>query len=53
MISVQLGTLAVATRATGICRAGELGVCCELYRIGDRPGYSFIFERGGYDGFSP
>ncbi len=53
MISVQLGTLAVATRATGICRAGELGVCYELYRIGDRPGASFIFERGGYDGFSP
>ena len=53
MISVQLGTLAVATRATSICRAGELGVCYELYTIGDRPGYSFIFERGGYDGFSP
>ncbi len=53
MVAIQLGTLAVATRDTGICRAGELGVCYELYRIGDRPGYSFIFERGGYDGFSP
>ena len=48
-----MGTLAVATKNTAICRAEELGVCYELYTIGDRPGYSFIFERGGYDGFSP
>ena len=50
---IQVGTLAVATKNTAICRAEELGVCYELYTIGNRPGYSFIFERGGYDGFSP
>ena len=53
MGTTQVGTLAVATKNTAICRAGELGVCYELYTIGNRPGYSFIFERGGYDGFSP
>ena len=53
MGTIQVGTLAVATRDTAICRAGELGVCYELYTIGNRPGYSFIFERGGYNGFSP
>lgn len=53
METIQVGTLAIATKNTAICRAGELGVCYELYTIGDRPGYSFIFERGGYDGFSP
>ena len=51
--SIQVSTLAIATRNTGVCRTGELGVCYELYRIGNRPGTSFIFERGGYDGFSP
>ena len=53
MGNIRVGTLAVATKNTAICRADELGVCYELYTIGDRPGYSFIFERGGYDGFSP
>ena len=53
MGKIQVGTLAVATKNTAICRADELGVCYELYTIGNRPGYSFIFERGGYDGFSP
>ena len=53
MDKIQVGTLAVASRDTAICRAGELGVCYELYQISERPGYSFIFERGGYDGFSP
>ena len=53
MGNIQVGTLAVATKNTAICRADELGVCYELYTIGNRPGYSFIFERGGYDGFSP
>ena len=53
MGTIQVGTLAVATKNTAICRAEELGVCYELYQLGNRPGYSFIFERGGYDGFSP
>jgi hypothetical protein len=51
--TIQLGSLVTATRDTAICAAGERGVCYEIYRLDGRAGYSFIFERGGYDGFSP
>ena len=52
--AIQVGTLAVATRdCSPVCRAGEHGVCYEVYELAGRPGYAFIFERGGYDGFSP
>jgi hypothetical protein len=50
---IRVGTLVTAKRASGVCRAGERGVCYETYSLGGRPGYSFLFERGGYDGFSP
>jgi hypothetical protein len=50
---ITVGSLAVAKLGSGVCRAGEVGVCYEVYQLGKRPGYSFIFERGGYDGFSP
>jgi hypothetical protein len=50
---IRVGTLVTAKRASGICKTGERGVCYETYTLGGRPGYSFIFERGGYDGFSP
>lgn len=43
----------MAKRDSGVCRAGEHGVCYEVYTIGGRPGWSILFERGGYDGFSP
>lgn len=49
---LQVGSLVVATVTTAICNRGERGVCYEQYTIGKRPGWSFIFERGGYDGFS-
>lgn len=32
---------------------GTVGVCYEVYDLGGRKGYSFIFENGNYDGFSP
>lgn len=32
--------------------AGARGVCYEEYRFAGRPGASFIFENGRYDGFS-
>jgi hypothetical protein len=51
--TIRVGTLAAAKRDSGVCRAGERGVCYETYTLGGRPGYSFLFERGGYDGFSP
>jgi hypothetical protein len=50
---IQVGSLAIATRASGVCDAGERGVCYEVYALGGRPGYSFIFDKGRYDGFSP
>ena len=50
---IQVGSLALATRASGVCDASERGVCYEVYALGQRPGYSFLFEHGRYDGFSP
>ena len=52
-MTIRVGTLAVAKRDSGVCKAGEYGVCYEVYTLEDRPGYSFIFEHGGFDGFSP
>ena len=50
---ITVGTLAIAKRASGVCDAGERGVCYEVYELGGRPGYAFLFEKGRYDGFSP
>lgn len=54
---LRVGSLVIATRTTGVCAEGERGVCYEVYALdsgdGPRPGYSFIFELGRYDGFSP
>ena len=50
---IQVGSLAIAIRASGVCDVGERGVCYEVYALGGRPGYSFIFDKGRYDGFSP
>ena len=51
--NIQVGTIAIATRASGVCDVGETGVCYEVYELARRPGYSFIFESGRHDGFSP
>ena len=51
--TIQVGSLAIATRTSGVCDRGERGVCYEVCALGGRPGYSFIFEQGRYDGFSP
>lgn len=32
--------------------AGSYAVCHEVYRIGEEPGWSFLFPNGLYDGFS-
>ena len=50
---MQVGSLVLAKRRTGVCEPGEIGVCYEVYELGGRPGYSFLFESGRYDGFSP
>ena len=52
-MNIRVGTLAVAKRGSGVCKEGEVGVCYEVYTLQSRPGYSFIFEKGGFDGFSP
>lgn len=51
--NLHVGSLVIAKRATSICNAGERGVCYEEYTLENRPGWSFIFESGRYDGFSP
>jgi hypothetical protein len=53
MRGISVGSIAIAKRATGVCDVGEVGVCYEVYTLDSRPGYSFIFESGRYDGFSP
>jgi hypothetical protein len=50
---IQVGSLAIATRASGVCDVGERGVCDEVDTRGGRPGFSFLFAQGRYDGFSP
>jgi hypothetical protein len=47
------GSLVFAKRASGVCAAGERGVCYEVYQLNGRPGFGIIFQGGRYDGFSP
>ena len=51
--AIQVDSLAIATRASGVSDVGERGVSYEVYTLGGRLGYSFIFAKGRYDGFSP
>jgi hypothetical protein len=44
---IQVGSLVVAKRVSGVCAAGERGVCYELYQLDGRPGYGILFQRGG------
>jgi len=53
MWSVDVGTLVRLKLDCLDNEAGTTGVCYEVYELGARPGYSFIFENGRYDGFSP
>ena len=51
--NLTVGSLVIAKRKTGVCDVGERGVCYEEYTLDHRPGWSFIFESGRHDGFSP
>jgi hypothetical protein len=51
--ALQGGSLVLATRASGVCDAGEGGVCYEVYEVGQHPGFRFLFEQGRSDCFSP
>ena len=46
----RTGTIAYAKRASSLWQSGERGVCYEVYQKGERTGYSFIFQNGGYEG---
>lgn len=35
-----------------MCAVSVNSVCYEVYELDGRDGYSFIFEKGGYDGFA-
>ena len=48
-----MGSIVTTQRATAVGDVGERGVGYAGYELGGRPGWSFIFERGRYDGFSP
>ena len=50
---VRVGSLVVAKHASGVCDPGERGVVYEQYELGNRPGWSVIFQSGRHDGFSP
>lgn len=50
---IEVGSLVIAKRASGVCAAGERGVCYELYTLASRPGYGILFQGGRHDGFSP
>lgn len=47
-----VGALIQAERASGVNRAGEIGVVCEQYASAAEAGVSILFERGGFDGLS-
>ena len=51
--NISVGSIVVAKHGSGVCSVGEIGVCYEVYTLENRPGYSFIFESGRCDGFSP
>ena len=53
MNGIEVGTLVKLSTPCLGNEAGSTGVCYEVYKIGERPGYAFIFENGRYDGFSP
>ena len=52
-LNLAVGSRVIAQRTTGVCGAGERGVCYEAYTLGNWPGWSFLFESGRHDGFSP
>ena len=49
---LRVGGLVVAKKASGVCDRGERGVVYEVYELGERPGWSVIFQSGRHDGFS-
>ena len=51
--NIQMCSLAIAKRVSGVRDPGEVGVCYEVYQLSGRTGYRFPFESGRCDGLSP
>ena len=49
---LRVGSLVTAKKTSGVCDCGERGGVYEAYRVGERPGWSVIFQSGRHDGFS-
>ena len=53
MADIRVGSIAIAKRTAGEWSIDESAVCFEIYEMEEgRVGYSFVFEKGGYDGFN-
>ena len=53
MADIRVGSIAIAKRTAGEWSVDESAVCFEIYEMEEgRVGYSFVFEKGGYDGFN-
>lgn len=50
---IQVGTLINLTEPCLQNEPGTTGLCVNVYNLGNRDGYFFIFPNGQYDGFSP
>ena len=50
--TVRVGDTVLVSRRTLNNPAGSIGVCVETYQLDGRPGASFLFPNGAYDGFS-
>lgn len=48
----RVGTVVMANHSVGNFQKGSIGVCYELYKIGDHEGASFFFDNRFYDGFA-
>lgn len=52
LVKPRVGTVVRCNVNGGPLRKGMIGVCYELYQLGNHQGASFIFDTRFYDGFS-
>ena len=51
-MELRVGSIVKLGRECLDCSINTIGVCYEVYNIGNREGFSIIFSNGNYDGFS-
>jgi len=49
---IEVGSIVFARQTNCLHKAGERGICYQIYHLNNHPGYGVIFEAGGYDRFS-